>query len=103
MLFLTWFLVFVLTLALAALLWLLVRAHRTINRYEESARALVPAYVDATLSLSDAQRNMALVLASIPQSKPEDIDEHVAQALAVVHPTPQFAPVVPLRTERGSN
>lgn len=109
---LLWILTILLFLALLMLAVLLVRAHRQLAQYEASSRALTPAYVDAVLALTDAQRAVRDVLALVPVDKEQaeasarELDEAVTTAIGVTRPVaaglPQFAPVYPLHARSHS-
>lgn len=92
--------IILLVIAVLILLALLMLQRRTIHHQEEQMRRIIPAYVSATLALTVAQETTRFILALVPRpnqdASDDELDEHVTQALHLVHETPRFAPVVPL-------
>lgn len=102
-------LVILLVIVIALLITIVVMQRRSIRNQEAAMQRLVPAYVDSTLALTTSIRSTEFILALVPQPTPEqraastaELDQHVTQALDVVHETPRFAPVYPLR-HRSTN
>jgi hypothetical protein len=103
------FLLFLMMLVIIALLIVTIVLMRRIARHtEEMARNIVPAFVDATLALSNAQRAIADIVALVPSEAKDkaqreaELAKAVDDALHVTQVTPRFAPVIPLR-QRGTN
>lgn len=102
-------LLFLMMLVIIVLLALvLMHVRRTAKRTEELSSQVVPAFVSATLALTDAQRTIRDILALVPMPEAEftrsdaELDAAIDQAIGLTTVVERFAPVIQMHPRHGN-